>query len=102
MKKVLICMLTAAAMLPCATAFAGRYDAGQNAVIVNAGDKQTVIIARNTGLTMTDDDIVYVGQEESGFPASNAIFKLKDSPATGFYTIMFGGKDVAATKKLSL
>ena len=98
MKKQLICMLAAAAMLPSATAFAaGSYDADANNVTVNDSSKKTVIIARNTGATMMSDDIVYVGQENEGFSGASAIFKLKAEPAVGFYTIMLGGDGNAAT-----
>ena len=41
MKKQLICMLAAAAMLPCATAFAGGgYDAASNNVTVDESTKR--------------------------------------------------------------
>lgn len=76
MKKLLICMLSALAMLQCATAFAGNYDSTNNQVIVNESAKKTVIIARNTGAVMTDDDIVYVGQADGGF--SGASFLIKE------------------------
>lgn len=99
MKKVLICMLSALTMLQCATAFAGEYDRVDNNVIVDESTNKTVIIARNTGLTMTDDDIVYVGQEDEGFFGASAIFELKESPAVGFYTIMLGGDNQEATTR---
>ena len=89
MKKLLICMLSALAMLQCATAFAGNYDSTNNQVIVNESAKKTVIIARNTGAVMTDDDIVYVGQADGGF--SGASFLIKEQPQVGFYTIILGG-----------
>lgn len=96
MKKQLICVLAAAAMLPGATVFAaGSYDPANNNVTVDENAKQTVIIARNTGSKMTDDDIVYVGQNKDGFSA--ATFMLKKSPAAGVYTIMLGGDGNAVT-----
>lgn len=89
-------MLAAAAMLPCATAFAGGYDTAANRVSVDAS-KKTVIIARNTGTAMTDDDIVCIAQSNYGvFDAAS--FMLKENPAVGFYTIMLGGDGNAATK----
>ena len=96
MKKLLICMLSTLTMLQCATAFAGGYDAGDNKVSVDDSTKKTVIIARNTGVKMTDDDIVYVGQEDSGF--SGASFALKENPAVGFYTIILGGDGEKSAK----
>lgn len=90
MKKQLICMLAAAAMLPGATVFAaGSYDESANTVTINDSTKKTVMIARNTGTTMKTADIVYVGQENNGF--SGASFMIKENPAVGFYTIMMGG-----------
>lgn len=99
MKKQLICMLAAAAMLPGATVFAaGSYDK-DNKVTIDNTDKKTVMIVRNTGAKMKPDDVVYLGQANSGFSGTSAIFALKENPAVGFYTIMLGGDgDVAAEK----
>ena len=46
---------------------------------------------------MTDNEIVYVGQEDGGFSGASAIFKLKASPDAGVYTIMLGGDGNLAT-----
>ena len=99
MKKQVICMLAAAAMLPCATAFAGGYDTGTNSVSVNDVSKKTVIIARNTGVKMTTDDIVYIAQKNYG-AFNSASFMIKENPAVGFYTIMLGGDGNAASKNV--
>lgn len=97
MKKNLICMLAAVAMLPGATVFAtGSYDASANKVTIDNKDKKTVMIVRNTGATMKHDDVVYLGQANSGFSDTSAIFALKENPAVGFYTIMLGGDSNAA------
>ena len=98
MKKQLVCILAAAAMLPGATVFAtGSYNPENNEVSINDTTKTTVMIARNTGAKMTSNDLVYVGQEDEGF--SNVSFALKENLPVGFYTIMLGGDGKAADKK---
>ncbi|MDD6762993.1 MAG: hypothetical protein PUD92_05085 [Clostridiales bacterium] len=97
MKKVLVCMLAAASMLSGVTAFAsGSYDSTNNEVILNDSSKKTVIIAKNTGAKMTDNDVVYVGEAKEGFSAASLL--LKANPAPGFYTVMLGGDGSQAEK----
>lgn len=99
MKKVLVCMLAAASMLSGVTAFAsasGSYDSANNKVILNDSSKKTVIIAKNTGAKMTDNDVVYVGEAKEGFSAASLL--LKANPAPGFYTVMLGGDGSQAEK----
>ncbi|MDD6763513.1 MAG: hypothetical protein PUD92_07800 [Clostridiales bacterium] len=92
MKKVLFCMALTSAVLSGATAMAnGDYSSDNNSVTITDAGSTTVLITKNTGTAMTDDDIVYVGQNDNGFSAA-ATFFLKESPAAGFYTITLGNQ----------
>lgn len=87
MKKVLICMAAAATVLSGVTAMASDgYSPTENSVTVtDAAGSKAVLIAKNTGSSMTAEDIVYVGQDVSATE-----FFLKESPAPGVYTIVLG------------
>lgn len=95
MKKFLFCMALTSAVLSGATAMAnGDYSSADNSVTITDAHSTTVIITKKTD-TVTDDDIVYVGQNDNGFSAATS-FLLKESPAVGFYTITLGNQSGAA------
>lgn len=91
MKKFLFCMALTSAVLSGATAMAnGSYSSADNSVTITDAQSTTVIITKKKA-SVNDEDIVYVGQNNSGFSAATK-FLLKDNPDAGFYTITLGNQ----------
>lgn len=88
MKKQLICIMAAAAMLaaaPAALASEGvTYDLGKKSVTVDGQDQKKIVL-----ITNSDNDIVYVNQADSTFQATDE-FLLKNDVTEGTYTIKLG------------
>lgn len=94
MKKSLICMTAAAAMMfATVTSYASSYDTQKNAASFDeAAGKTTVLIYKGNAATPTAGNIVYVDQATSPFNASTN-FLLKAGPTDGEYTVKFGSSD---------
>ena len=92
MKKFLFCMALMSVALFGATAMAANeYLPDNNSVTITDAASSTVLITKNTGAAMTDNDIVYVGQNNNGFSAATE-FLLKENASDGFYTITLGSQ----------
>ncbi len=103
-KKLTACVVLFAAMLTQFTAFADGIDYtdgySNNNLTIDT-DAKTVLIYRvqddiEKSVELTDDEIVYVNQSNSGFDAATA-FMLKANPSAGLYKVLLGN-DGATTK----
>lgn len=100
MKKLIVCMSIAAALLSGTVALAAEnvsYDTEDYAVSGISGDTyKTVLITKDD--VSGDESIVYVGQAASGSFDASTKFLIKENPADGWYTIALGGTGEAAVK----